>query len=651
MREEAERSYAIGERDVDDAFRGEMLAAVVGHRRRPDGEAAAVDPDDDRHERRARIVWRRPDVQVKAILARRLFAEVVIDVVRAQRLNAFGRGAIGMIGPLPRGHRLRWTPTQLAHRRRCERHAEVRTHAGIARSVPAMLPDSITSGSLRIALRRGQGAAGRRKDERHAQCCNSAAVPTYHAGGSGRVDLLCTYQFVNTITSSPSWTPHCSSTHRAAPPRWPPAKRTHARFAILALLTVGTLINYLDRTVISVAAPLLSRDLGLSAVAMGVVFSAFSWTYAAAQIPGGILLDRIGVRAHLLPVGDDLVRVHPAAGTYDEPVVADCVPDGAGHRRSAGLPVEQPHPGHMVSAGRARDRDGRVFDRSVFRPRLPEPGAVLDSGHFRLARAADHRRRRRHRFRRAVVCPVPRSAREPREPGGARPHRRRRRPRPKHARPLQVAPHRIPAAAAPDPRRFDRTVRQQLHARVLPDLVSRPISRPSGRWAGSRSDSSPCCRSSPRASASSAAACAPTCSCAVPARPTSRARRPIIVGLLLASTIVIANFVTRDTVVIAIMSAAFFGQGMCNLGWTLLTDVAPKQLMGLSGGVFNLCANLAGIVTPLVVGIRGRRDRLVRLGARLHRRAGAGGRGLLRVRGRRRAPRRVCRRAASRRLT
>jgi hypothetical protein len=81
-----------------------------------------------------------------------------------------------------------------------------------------------------------------------------------------------------------------------------------------------------------------------------------------------------------------------------------------------------------------------------------------------------------------------------------------------------------------------------------------------------------------------------------------RAQGPIIVGLLLASTIVIANFVTQDTCVIAIMSAAFFGQGMCNLGWTLLTDVAPKQLMGLSGGVFNLCANLAGIVTPLVVG-------------------------------------------------
>jgi ACS family D-galactonate transporter-like MFS transporter len=39
-----------------------------------------------------------------------------------------------------------------------------------------------------------------------------------------------------------------------------------------------------------------------------------------------------------------------------------------------------------------------------------------------------------------------------------------------------------------------------------------------------------------------------------------------------------------------------------NLGWTLITDVAPKNLMGLTGGVFNLCANLAGIVTPLVIG-------------------------------------------------
>jgi ACS family D-galactonate transporter-like MFS transporter len=48
---------------------------------------------------------------------------------------------------------------------------------------------------------------------------------------------------------------------------------------------------------------------------------------------------------------------------------------------------------------------------------------------------------------------------------------------------------------------------------------------------------------------------------------------------------------------------AFFGQGMVNLGWTLISDVAPRQLIGLTGGVFNLCANLAGIVTPIVIGV------------------------------------------------
>ena len=71
---------------------------------------------------------------------------------------------------------------------------------------------------------------------------------------------------------------------------------------------------------------------------------------------------------------------------------------------------------------------------------------------------------------------------------------------------------------------------------------------------------------------------------------------------MLTSTMVLANFTPSNTLVVAVMSVAFFGQGMANLGWTLIADVAPKELMGLTGGIFNLCANLAGIVTPLVVG-------------------------------------------------
>ncbi len=67
-------------------------------------------------------------------------------------------------------------------------------------------------------------------------------------------------------------------------------------FPILALVAIATMINYLDRTILGIAAPYLTKDLGLTATAMGVVFSAFSWSYALLQIPGGVFLDRFGTR-------------------------------------------------------------------------------------------------------------------------------------------------------------------------------------------------------------------------------------------------------------------------------------------------------------------------------------------------------------------
>src|SRR4029078_3266923 len=80
---------------------------------------------------------------------------------------------------------------------------------------------------------------------------------------------------------------------------------------------------------------------------------------------------------------------------------------------------------------------------------------------------------------------------------------------------------------------------------------------------------------------------------------------PIVSGMLLASTIVLANWVPPDdnALVIVIMSIAFFGQGMTNLGWTVVSDIAPKKLIGLTAGIFSLGATRAGIVTPLVIGV------------------------------------------------
>src|SRR5689334_2557457 len=67
-----------------------------------------------------------------------------------------------------------------------------------------------------------------------------------------------------------------------------------SRWGVLGLLATGTMINYLDRTVLGVAAPALSAELKLSPEMLGIVLSAFSWSYAAAQLPGGWFLDRFG---------------------------------------------------------------------------------------------------------------------------------------------------------------------------------------------------------------------------------------------------------------------------------------------------------------------------------------------------------------------
>ena len=67
------------------------------------------------------------------------------------------------------------------------------------------------------------------------------------------------------------------------------------RWGIAVLLGVSVLFNYFDRLALSVAGPSLRQELHLDALTLGVLFSAFSWSYAALQIPSGMILDRFGV--------------------------------------------------------------------------------------------------------------------------------------------------------------------------------------------------------------------------------------------------------------------------------------------------------------------------------------------------------------------
>ena len=380
--------------------------------------------------------------------------------------------------------------------------------------------------------------------------------------------------------------------------------RTRARLLILALVTIGTLINYLDRTVISVAAPLLTEDLGLSAAVMGIAFSAFSWTYAAAQIPGGILLDRIGVRLTYFLSVTLWSLCTMATGLANGLVALVGARLALGVAEAPAFPCNSRvlsiwFPQHERARATGIYSIGQYFGLAFLSPVLFLISAELGwRALFMLVGAVGvifgfvwlRAYRDPHRSASANQAELDHIA-----AGGGLGDKTGSTPFDWRniaflLRQRQVLGASIGQFASNSTLVFFltwfptylATEREMAYIRVgffavLPFLAA-TFGVVSG---GLLSDF----LLSKTGSANIAR------------------KLPIVSGLILASAIVLANVLDSDVLVIAVMSIAFFGQGMCNLGWTLITDVAPKKLIGLTGGVFNLCANLAGIVTPLVVGI------------------------------------------------
>ncbi|EJI2616634.1 MFS transporter, partial [Salmonella enterica] len=73
-------------------------------------------------------------------------------------------------------------------------------------------------------------------------------------------------------------------------------KASRQRLFILTLLFIVTAINYMDRANLAVAGSNIQNDFSLTPTQLGLLFSMFTWAYAASQIPVGYVLDRIGSR-------------------------------------------------------------------------------------------------------------------------------------------------------------------------------------------------------------------------------------------------------------------------------------------------------------------------------------------------------------------
>jgi len=71
------------------------------------------------------------------------------------------------------------------------------------------------------------------------------------------------------------------------------------QWVALTFLTLAGIVNYLDRSTLSIANHSVTQELGLSASQMGLLLSAFSFAYAFSQLPVGVMLDRFGARIML----------------------------------------------------------------------------------------------------------------------------------------------------------------------------------------------------------------------------------------------------------------------------------------------------------------------------------------------------------------
>ena len=376
-------------------------------------------------------------------------------------------------------------------------------------------------------------------------------------------------------------------------------------FPVLALVAVATMVNYLDRTVLGIAAPYLTKELGLTAASLGIVFSAFSWSYALLQIPGGVFLDRFGTRTTYtasltlwsgftalmgvvagLP---GLILTRIGVGIFEAP----CFPANSRILATWFPQHERARANSVYSVGQYAGIAFLSVPLFWVTQQFGWRGLFFMAGTFGVALGGLFWRLYREPSEDSAVNAAEMAHIEA---GGGGEF--------KGARLAfswgnigKLLKHRQILGASIG--QFGGNSTQVFFVTWFPTYLVN-VRGMSFINAGMMT-------MLPYLGASIGVLVAGQFSDRLLKRSGSAnlARKlPIVGGMLLASTIVLANFVPTgsDTLVIAIMSVAFFGQGMTNLGWTVISDVAPKEHIGLTAGIFNFSANLAGIVTPLVIG-------------------------------------------------
>lgn len=373
---------------------------------------------------------------------------------------------------------------------------------------------------------------------------------------------------------------------------------------MLGLIFGATTINYLDRANLAVAAPLLSKDLALSPVQMGMLFSAFAWSYAISNLPGGFIVDRFGVR---LVYG--LAQFFWSAATFTQGFVGTFA-SLFGLRLGVGIAEAPAFPANnrvVTMWFPQRERGfatsvyvaGQYIGTALFTPLLfwltstqgwrsvfliTGGAGILWAGIWFMFYRDPRQCARVNELELQAI-----------ESGGALTGGVAEAKKISWAQIRQLFRYRqiwaicigkfcISCTLYFFLTWFPTYLIKERHMTMLnagffamlPYLAATAGVLLGGSWSDWLL----------RRGAS-----------------MSLARKlPIVTGFACVTTIALANFTTSNALAISILSFAFFAQGVSSTSWSIISEVAPQELIGITGGVCNFAGNLAGVFTPITIG-------------------------------------------------
>jgi ACS family glucarate transporter-like MFS transporter len=396
------------------------------------------------------------------------------------------------------------------------------------------------------------------------------------------------------------------------------AGATHVRFGIVAMLFLVTAVNYADRATLSIAGPALTKDLGINAVTMGYIFSAFGWSYVIGQLPGGWLLDRFGSKkVYFFSIFIwSLFTVLQGGVSFLTATVGTAVVVLFALRFLVGLSESPSFPanGRIVAAwfpANERGTASAVFNSAqyfatvLFAPIMGwithtygwpyvfyfmgAVGVVVSLIWLKtIYSPKDHPRISAAEF--AYL-----------ERGGA----------------LVEMDQPKKDTSATDAPKWDY-IKQLLSNRMLLGvyiaqycittltyffLTWFPVYLVKER--GFSILNAGFVAALPAICGFAGGVLGGIVSDYLLRRGKSLTfsrKTPIVIGMLLSTSMIACNYIESAALVVAIMALAFFGKGLGALGWAVVSDTSPKQIAGLSGGLFNTFGNTAAITTPIVIG-------------------------------------------------